>query len=143
MILRPIHIGNWNADVFVCFRNYDEKVLEDALRDIDAPINIIVRMREIARDDEYNTGFTYSNPSMRHSVVVIGKTTSGKEFLNTFVHEVRHLADDIAIANCIDLRGEDVAYLSGDIASSLFDIVGQFLCPKCGVRKSISDFIRM
>lgn len=131
MIKRTIHINDWEADVFVCFRHYDEKVLESALREVDAPIGIIVRMREMARDDEYNTGFTYSNPRMRRSVMVIGKTTSSREFMNTFVHEVRHLADDIATEDRIPLVGEDVAYLSGSIASSLFDIVGMFTCPKC------------
>lgn len=131
MLLRTIHINDWQADVFVCYNQYDERVLEDALTEVNAPIGKIVRMRQIARDDEYNTGFTFSNAIQRRSVVVIGKTTSAREFLNSFVHEVRHLADDIACADGMDLRGEEVAYLSGSIASSLFDIVGLFTCPKC------------
>lgn len=144
MIEQIIHINDWDADVFVCYRRYDEQVLTEALRKVDAPISIIVRMREIARDDEYNTGFTYSDPRLRRSVVVIGKTTSPKEFMNTFVHEVRHLADDIASADGIALRGEEVAYLSGSIASSLSEVVGLFTCPNCqksgvvGIRSAFS-----
>lgn len=131
MMSRTINIGDWQAKIFFCYNQYVESVLERSLTSIHAPIDIIVRMRVIARDDEYNTGFTFSNAKMRRSVVVVGKTTSAREFMNTFVHEVRHLADDIASADGISLRGEDVAYLSGGIAASLCDIVGEFTCPKC------------
>lgn len=140
MISRIIHINNWDVNVFVCISHYDEKVLEDALYEVDAPISIIVRMRQISRDDEYNTGFTYSNPDLRKSVVVIGKAISGKEFLNTFIHETRHLVDDIANADGMSLRGEDVAYLSGEISSKLYDLVGMFACPKC---KRLNNHIKL
>lgn len=141
MIERTIHINDWCADVFLCFRHYDENVLEDALRRVGAPIGVVARMREIARDDEYNTGFTYSNPDMKRSVVVIGKAVSGREFMNTFVHEVRHLADDIAISSGMPLRGEKVAYLSGSIASCLFDLVGMFTCPQCQKKKKTRSLL--
>ena len=119
------------VDVFFCVTHYDERVLQDALEDIDAPIRVVVRMREIARDDEYNTGFTYSNQEERKSVVVIGKATSPAEFMNTTMHEMRHLTDDIATANNLSLHGEDVGYLQGKISGRLSDTIGRFVCPCC------------
>lgn len=132
MIRRTIHIKGWEADIFFCITHYDERVLQDSLESADAPWLVLVRMREIARDDEYNTGFTYSNIANRKSVVVIGKSTNLSEFINTFMHELRHLTDDIASASGMELSGEGVGYLQGEIARDLTtDIIGQFMCPQC------------
>lgn len=74
-----------------------------------------------------------SSPSERASVVVIGHATSVEETVNTFSHELRHLVDDIAAVCGITVSGEEVAYLTGDIAltlaSSLLHIVCE--CPIC------------
>lgn len=78
-----------------------------------------------------DTGFTYSNPEFRESVVVIGSSSSGAEFLNSFVHELRHLTDDIAYTCGYPLRGEPAAYLAGDISMGLSDIVCVMSCEKC------------
>lgn len=136
MIQRNISINDWEAEIYFCVTHYEESVLEEALRRIGAPMGVIVRMRQIARDDEFNTGFTYSSPRLRRSVVVIGKTIKPEEFLDTTVHEVRHLADDVANADGISLSGEDVAYIEGDIARSIFDIIGRFVCPCCNKNKT-------
>lgn len=137
MVLRTVHINDWTVDVFFCRSHYDERVLGDALAEVDAPISITVRMREIARDDEYNTGFTYSNNKKRRSVMVVGKATTPAEFLNSFCHELRHLTDDIAYEDRIGMRGEAVGYLQGGIGRELADLVGLFLCPKCSRKRLI------
>ena len=131
MIHRTINIGEWEVDSFFCITQYDESVLQRALERIDAPISVIIRMREIAMDDEYNTGFTYSNKKQRRCVMVVGKSSSPSEFINTTMHEVRHVSDDIAIAENISLQGENVGYLQGFICEKLSDIIGRFICPCC------------
>ena len=68
---------------------------------------------------EINSGLTYTNPDRRTSVIVISHTTSPEQTLNTFTHELRHLADDIAAVCDIPSHGEQVAYLTGDIAMTL------------------------
>lgn len=78
-----------------------------------------------------NTGFTYSNLRVRRSVVVIGRAESGAEFLNSYCHELRHLVDDIARADGMELSGEPVAYLSGDICNAVADIVCKMACDCC------------
>ena len=80
-----------------------------------------------------NTGMTYSNLDTRTTVMVIGRSTSEAETVNTFSHELRHLSDDLAEACRIPHHGEEIAYLTGDIAcvlaGSLLRIVCD--CPKC------------
>ena len=51
--------------------------------------------------------------------------------LNTIVHEIVHIAQHIAIEDGIDPLGEEMAYLCGDIASTVSDIVCVLSCPHC------------
>ncbi len=80
-----------------------------------------------------DSGMTYSSPYTRASVMVIGHSSSEQETVNTFSHELRHLTDDIAEFYSINPRGEEVAYLTGDIAlalaGSLLHVVCD--CPIC------------
>ena len=77
---------------------------------------------------DYNCGFTYANPYRHRAVVLIGPTTNGPQFLNTFVHEVRHLADQIALSHGIPLDAEGPAYVSGDTTQALSDVVCMLGC---------------
>lgn len=81
--------------------------------------------------EDMDSGFTYSNKSMRRSVVVVGITTSKAQFLNSFEHEVRHLCDDIAASSGMKMQGEEVAYLTGEINSRLWEDIHPFVCCKC------------
>ena len=101
------------------------------MEELEAPPSILRRVERNMELDQMDTGFTYSNLFLRESVVVIGRSSSGAEFLNSFVHELRHLADDIAYVYGYPLRGEEVAYLTGDIALALSDIVCAMSCDSC------------
>lgn len=50
------------------------------------------------------------------------------QFLNSFEHELRHLVDDIADVLDIGIKGEDVAYLTGDLNALLFEDIHPFIC---------------
>lgn len=73
-------------------------------------------------------GVTYSNLLNRSTVMVIGEASSKEEFFNTFIHELRHLEDDLSKMNGIDHNGEDIAYLSGYIGEKMLPIVKMFIC---------------
>lgn len=89
--------------------------------------------RHLQRAFRDNTGMTYSNLDTRKTVMVIGRSTSEAETVNTFSHELRHLGDDLAEACGIPHHGEEIAYLTGNIAcvlaGSLLRIVCD--CSKC------------
>lgn len=68
---------------------------------------------------------------MRYSLMYIGPATDGGEFLDTLVHEVRHLANDIADHLGVPLDAEIPSYISGDTVRDLADIVCEFGCKRC------------
>lgn len=131
MIIRELNIRGWRC--FFCFalEVYDKDVILSRMERLGAPPSILGRVEKNMARDRMDTGFTYSNLLGRESVIVIGRSSSGAEFLNSFVHELRHLADDIAYVYGYPPRGEEVAYLTGDIALALSDIVCVMSCENC------------
>ena len=104
--------------------------------------NIVIGMLESICDDNEildtayeslsngkpNTGFTYSDYDKRRSFMVIGKTTSPSETLNTIVHEANHLKSHIATVFNVDEKGEEVCYLIGDIVRRMYGVFRKFIC---------------
>ena len=78
-----------------------------------------------------DTGLCYSNPLSRDSLIVIAKTSSASEFFNSFEHEFQHLKGHIASALGLDPNGEDVAYMSGELAREIFPKIRHLLCDCC------------
>ena len=69
-----------------------------------------------------NTGLTYSNFFLRRSVMVIGKTTSRNQFINTVTHEVYHLIRQMS-KMCNIKTEEEQATLLGDINMQLYPVL--------------------
>ena len=76
-----------------------------------------------------NTGLCYSGKG--ESVLVISVASSGKEFCNSIFHEVSHLSTHIATALDMDLKGEEVCYLAGEIGQKMHPIIAHYLCEDC------------
>lgn len=103
----------------------------DALFWADAPDSIVEQVQTNVFAERRDEGFCFSNPSLRRSVLAIGKTSTGPEFLNTTIHEIIHLALHIAQEDGIDPYSEALAYLVGDITHEVSDIVCELSCPHC------------
>lgn len=88
-------------------------------------------MEKSLRNNRVNTGFTYSNKLARTSVMVVGRSSSAKEEFNSVIHELRHLVDDIATTDDLQMGGEEVAYLSGDMAGIIYEHIAPLLCSHC------------
>lgn len=58
---------------------------------------------------------TYSNTELKTSLVCISDTTSDAQFLNTVVHESKHVQSHICSYYGIDEDSEEAAYLIGHI----------------------------
>lgn len=128
MIHRSLIIGRWTADFLFATDGYDIEGVLACLWDAHAPRDILHQAEDLMLSCSRNCGFTYSNPHDRRAVVLIGPTTSGAEFIDTLVHEVHHLAVSIADSLGVDLDGEAPAYLAGDSARALADIVCKLGC---------------
>lgn len=131
MIYRDLYIGRWHACFIFAPDGYDENAILDILYDLDASDYILVKAGKKMRESRPNEGFTYANSAMKEALVVIGPSTSGAEFQDSLVHEIHHLAVAIADSLGVDLEGESPAYLSGDSARELSDIVCWLGCDRC------------
>jgi hypothetical protein len=130
MTHRTIHIRGWRVDVFIDGREGGNGLddMLDTLEAMGAPFNILARCDEMVVGGVPNQAFTYSNG--RRTCIYIGWTTSGEEFLNSMIHEIRHLVDHIAAFYGLD-NNEAVGYLSGDAALLLAEDICEHGCPHC------------
>lgn len=135
MIRQTINIEQygWDVYVFMAATATDAPEIIGVLESIGISASQFMRAERHLQRAVRDSGMTYSSGKTRESVMVIAHSTSPEETINTFTHELRHLADDIAEAMNIPHRGEEVAYLTGDvggaIAGSLLHIACK--CPKC------------
>ena len=118
-------------DILFVVDKYDEEGILAYLFDHDASYDVMIRARKIMQRGRMNRGFTFANPELKTALVVIGPTTSGKQFVNTLSHEIRHLADAIAKSIGYRLDGEGAAYLTGDTTMALIETICELGCDKC------------
>lgn len=131
MIKRTIRIGKWVVDFLFAKLDYDDEGVLACLYELDADYEIMRSANRIMESDKLNCGFTFTNPDRKRALVVIGPTSSGKEFVNTMVHEIHHLAVAIADSLGHDLESEAPAYIAGDSALALAETICEFGCPHC------------
>ena len=128
MIHRVLGIGRWTVDFLFAVRRYDVEGVLACLMDARASETVLDQAEELMLSCDYNCGFTYSDQRRRRAVVLIGPATSGGEFLDTLVHEIRHLADSIAKSLDVSLDSERPAYISGDAARALAEVICELGC---------------
>ena len=78
-----------------------------------------------------DTGLCYSSNEMRESILVVARTSTAAEFFNSFEHEFQHLKGHIATAIGFDPNGEEVAYMSGELARDFYPHIRHLLCECC------------
>ena len=130
-IHRVLKIGRWVVDFIFATRVYDVDGILSCLYDAGAPRWVMENAVDLMSEGKPNTGFTYTNPEIHRAVVAIGPTTSGGEFTDTLTHEIHHLAVAIASELGIDLESETPAYIAGDSARALAEVVCELGCAHC------------
>ena len=131
MIHRVLQIEDWVVDFLFARKNYDVEGVLSCLYDIDAPLDVMRRAYRIMNSGKYNRGFTYANPNLHRAVVITGPTTSGKQFQNSFSHEIDHLSDFISSSLDLETDEEATAYLVGYTTMYLSDILCELGCATC------------
>lgn len=74
-----------------------------------------------------NVGFTYTDPKKKTSIVGIASTSSQEEFLNTIVHEAKHVQSHICEYYDVPEDGEQAAYLIGYIVQKMHRVFTRML----------------
>lgn len=124
MIIQKITMPpyQWTVRILYDTSCEDINTIIDELNNIKCPEQLINSALENLEKCHYNTGLTYSNFSFRQTVIVVGKTSSKKEFLNTLVHELYHFVSQFARVNNMSVE-EDRATLIGEIAMRTYNII--------------------
>lgn len=78
-----------------------------------------------------DTGYTLTKFGDHFTLICVSEATSLDELYNTISHEVRHAADHIGSYYGIPARGEESAYLQGEISRNMYEAVALLICPKC------------
>lgn len=131
MIHRVLRILDWVVDFLFAKLDYDDEGVLACLYEMGADYEVMRQVNNIMDSDKLNCGFTFANPDLKRALVVVGPSSSGKEFINTLTHEIHHLAVAIADSLGYDLEGESPAYLAGDSALALAETICELGCPHC------------
>ena len=108
----------WNVLIYYNVDEYDYVEIEDSLMQLDCPTQDIDRAFEVLT--KRNTGFTFSNTDYRMSVICISRATSIEQFVNTAIHEAKHVQSHICSYYEIDEDSETAAYLMGYLVQRMY-----------------------
>ena len=94
----------------------------ETLSDINCPKYYINRALDNLEECKLNSGLTYSNSKLKSSVIIITKTSSFAQLINTISHEYFHLICHISqVLNIKD--EEELANLNGNLNMRSYKIV--------------------
>ena len=114
MIKDSFFIYNWKVTILYETSCEDIDYIIETLKDINCPNKYIKEALNNLETCNLNIGLTYSNINLKSSIIVINKTSSFGQLINTIAHEYFHLICHIAKAlNITD--EEELAQLNGDL----------------------------
>ena len=114
MIKDSFSIHDWEVTILYECTCDDIDYIIETLEGIYCPKKYIKEAIENLETCNLNIGLTYSNLKIKSSVIVVNKTSSFAQLINTISHEYFHLIYHIAKAFKIKDE-EELAYLNGDL----------------------------
>ena len=123
---------DWIVDIYYDSTPKDAKEIIRKIAMLGCSEEGILKTYEQLSSGILNNGFTYSNRPLKRSVMSLGRASSFAQFLNSFVHELHHLVTHIGVTVGLDLEGEDICYLTGDIAQKMYHILMHYIS-RCGL----------
>lgn len=109
----------WSVEVFIILSRPDIAEIMSAVKRVGGSKEVIESAHANLMED-FNSGFTYSSPKYRKSIMVVNRSSSMEQFINTYNHEKNHVEMHICEELGIDPYSEEAAYLSGNMAQQLF-----------------------
>lgn len=133
MIRQKIYLNDYDILVYAYYATtqyYTDEIL-DRLYDAGCRGRFLYMAEETLSSGDLNTGLTYYSPHSRTAVMVVAKASGAAEVFNSLMHELSHLTSYIAKDAGLSFTGEEIAYLEGDLARSIFPKVQHLLCDCC------------
>ncbi len=122
MIKDSFQIYNWNVTILYECTCDDIDTIIETLKEINCPNKYIKEALNNLKTCNLNIGLTYSNMNLKSSVIVVNKTSSFSQLINTISHEYFHLICHISKALEIEDE-EELAYLNGDLNMHSYQFV--------------------
>ncbi len=122
MIKDAFKIKDWNIIILYDCTCEDTDYIVETLLDINCPNRFIKEAIDNIDSCNLNIGLTYSNLSLKSSVIVVSKTSDIGQTINTIAHEYFHLI--CHIAKSLDYEDEEeLAKLNGDLNMRSFNFL--------------------
>ena len=127
MIAQYIQLGDrdWNVLVYYNVSKEDFVEIVDSLRQLDCPKEDVRKALKTLR--RRNTGFTFSNTDYKMSIICIGEATNVGQFVNTAIHEAKHVQSHICEYYGIEEDTETAAYLIGHLVHRMYKMLENVL----------------
>ena len=127
MTAQYIQLGDrdWNVLVYYNVEPGDFVEIADSLQQIDCSKSDLQLALKTLR--KKNTGFTFSNTDYKMSIVCIGSATNIGQFVNTTIHEAKHVQSHICSYYGIDENSETAAYLIGHLVHRMYQMLEKIL----------------
>ncbi len=114
MIIDKFSVYNWRVTVLYECTCDDIDYIIRILKDINCPNKYIKEALHNLQTCNLNIGLTYSNTNLQSSVIVVNKTSSFAQLINTIAHEYFHLI--CHISKILEIEDEEeLAYLNGNL----------------------------
>lgn len=124
MIEDKFNIYNWDVVILYECTCDDIDYIIKTLKDIYCPIKYINEALNNLESCKLNIGLTYSNIKLKSSVIVVNKTSSFAQLINTISHEYYHLICHISKA--LDIEDEEeLANLNGNLNMRSYKLVNK------------------
>lgn len=113
---------NWKITVLYETTCNNIDYIIETLEDIQCPKYYINRALDNLEECKLNSGLTYSNSKLKSSVIIITKTSSFAQLINTISHEYFHLI--CHISQDLNIKDEEeLANLNGNLNMRSYKIV--------------------
>lgn len=132
MITQQFYLDDYDWNVCVYYNVATPTELDVAYSDlVAAGMTLRKACRAVCVLASFNSGYTHTDFGRRTTLMFMSKTTSPEQMYDSIQHETRHAADHIGECFGMPARGEDSAYLQGEIARKMFPAATMVTCPKC------------
>ena len=122
MIVDKFIIYDWEVTVLYECTCDDIDIIIETLQDINCPNKYIKEALHNLQTCNLNIGLTYSNTHLQSSVIVVNKTSSFSQLINTIAHEYYHLI--CHISRMLEIEDEEeLAYLNGNLNMRSYNII--------------------
>lgn len=125
MIAQYIKVGTWNLLIYYNASLDNREELTESLLSIGATKREIKKALEVLRNK--NTGFTFSSSDQMMSIVCIGEAENNQQFLDTIVHELKHVQSHICDFFDVEEDSEEAAYLIGYMIRKMYKFIKIFI----------------